>query len=141
MSSLTVVQSTDQVYAGAPYTSSVSNGSTITRTVQSDTSVTGSVTDSVGQVWSLSATFSATQITIGYSGPQSGTVVLHSSDVSYSSRQRRIEGCSASTREGAHKVATAFDAASLFLLYLGLAPASVVTAIIGLGLGLYSQWC
>lgn len=141
MPNLSVTQSTDQVYAGVSYTSAISNGCAITRTVQNDTTVTGQVRDTSGQVWSLSAVFSATQVTIDYSGPQNGSVIIHASDVSYSARARRTQGCSASTREGAHKVATAFDGASLFLLYIGLAPASVITAIIGLGLGLYSQWC
>jgi hypothetical protein len=134
---------------GVQQATTYGNGSVLTQTVADINNTSGTFVDPQGRSWNVSVYVDTSSITINYSGPQSGTITLSTSDVTYSSLARGTSSssrsplkCSETARKGAHATAMSFEAASLFLIALGLgAPFGVVVSIIGLGIGLYSYYC
>jgi len=141
MANLSITQATSQADFNVPYTSTYSNGASMTRTVATDGSVSGTLLDQNGQTWSLNAVFTDYQVTINYSGPLSGSVTVTIDDVNYSAKTRTLHGCSKQTKEGTARVGSAFDVAGVFLLAIGLVPAAAVVGAIGAGLAVYSTFC
>ncbi|MBV8371488.1 MAG: hypothetical protein JO036_21460 [Candidatus Eremiobacteraeota bacterium] len=139
--STTGAMQTAVALVGQPQTTVYSDGSRLTRTVVDDNNANGTFVDPSGVAWSVSAYCDSTHMTYNYSGPSSGTITVTLSGISTSSSSRAVQGCTETQRKGTHVLGTAFDAASVFLGCIGLAPAAVVTGVIGVGLGLYSAYC
>lgn len=125
---------------GTPQTANYWNGATLTRTIADDNNASGTLSSPDGRSWSVNVALTDSSMTFNYSGYSNGTLTVDISNFTVQSNARTTT-CSKTTKEGSARVGSAFDVASLFLLGIGLVPASVVCGVIGAGLGVYSTFC
>lgn len=145
----TVTQPVNFPAIGETQTSTYSNGASLQRTATDGDNAYGVYTDAQGNTYTVSCYCDDSSMTFTYTGPSSGSFTVSlgqdmwvaSTTRSTMSTRSPSKRCSAATKDGMARVATAFDVAGIFLACIGIVPIGFIVGVIGAAIGVYGTFC